>query len=94
LLLDNMRDKSGNLPADAAEELDILTREQAELADLTRDLVVKMLHQQPDKDEPDAGKKSPTDEAMPKKSDPDKLDLDRLDSDTKQPARKPGSKEE
>lgn len=54
-LLDGLRDKDGKLPEDAATELEDLAREQAELADLTRDLVVKMLQSQPDPDEPKNG---------------------------------------
>lgn len=67
-LLDGLRDKQGKLPATAAEELEELAREQAELADLTADLVVKLLRSQPDPDEKkkDAGdKKTAPDEDKP-----------------------------
>lgn len=52
-LLDGLRNKDGQLPDDAASELAELAREQAELADLTRDLVVKMLQSRPDPEEPE-----------------------------------------
>jgi len=58
-LLNSLRDKDGKLPPDAAAELDQLALEQDELAELTRNMVVKILQSQPDKE----------DEAKPKAND-------------------------
>jgi len=52
-LLDGLRNADGSLPEDAVLELEELAREQQELADLTRNLVAKMLQNQPDPDEPE-----------------------------------------
>ena len=46
--IDMLRDQQGQLPEEAAKELEELAQEQAELADLTRDLVVKLLQSQPE----------------------------------------------
>ena len=104
-LLDALRDKEGNLPPEAAKELEELALEQAELSDLTRDLVVKLLQSQPDPD--DADKKDP-DKKKPKpgskrdaagdKSDLDPLDLNLPDpnqrDDKTQNGKQPGTKGE
>ncbi len=73
-LLDVLRDKGGNLPPDAVQELEELANEQAELADLTRDLVVKMLQSQRDPDEAEDKKESPQ-----KKSKPDSKEQTDID---------------
>jgi hypothetical protein len=105
-LLDGLRDKEGKLPDQAAQELEELAREQAELADLTRDLVVKILHRQPDAEEvpKDAAKEKAHEkpEAKPAKQSKDKSDLDSLDLDSLDPTKPkksstgpaPGAKEE
>lgn len=105
-LLDGLRDKEGKLPEEAAKELEELAREQQELADLTRDLVVKMLHRQPDTEEApkDASKEQDQEkpEAKPAKQPKEKSDLDSLDLDSLDPTKPkksstgtaPGAKEE
>lgn len=107
-LLDALRDKDGKLPEDAAKELEELAKEQAELADLAREMVVKILHQRPDV--PDA-KPEPAKDEKPKESDKPKVepkqpkeksDLDELDLDSLDPSKAkksstgkvPGAKEE
>ena len=50
-LLNDLRDKDGKLPPDAAAELDQLALEQDELAELTRNMVVKILQSRPDKED-------------------------------------------
>ncbi len=55
-LLDSLKDKDGKLPESAAAELEDLAREQSELADLTRDVIAKMLQSEPDREDPQ-GKK-------------------------------------
>ncbi len=50
-LLNELRDKDGKLSSDAAAELDQLALEQDELAELTRNMVVKILQSRPDKDD-------------------------------------------
>ena len=90
-LLNDLRDKDGKLPPNAATELDQLALEQDELAELTRNLVVKLLQSRPDKDDeakPKAdGEKSGSKpgDSTDKSLDLDKpLDLDKL-LDGKQP---------
>jgi hypothetical protein len=90
-LLDGLRDKDGKLPPEAEKELQELATEQSELADLTRNMITKILQNRPDKDdEPkdgennDGEKKVPDgeknrDKPEPLKVKPDKLDLDDLD---------------
>lgn len=58
-LLDQLRDADGKFPESARMELEELAKEQAELADLTRDLVVKMLKSQPDPDDAPPGEQGP-----------------------------------
>lgn len=86
--LDGLRDKEGKLPDDAAKELDQLATEQSELADLTRDMIAKILQSRPDaedlQDQPKRGDKpgepdQKPDEAPRKKPERDPLDLDPLD---------------
>ena len=48
-MLDKFRDQDGKLPASMLAEKEELAREQAELADFTRALIVKFLQQQPDR---------------------------------------------
>ena len=82
-LLNNLRDKDGKLPPDAAAELDQLALEQDELAELTRNMVVKFLQSQPEKGD-DSESKGDGEKGDAKPSDsPDKaLDLDKpLDLD-------------
>ena len=75
-LLDGLRDKDGKLPETVALELEELAKEQAELADLTRDMVVKILRSQPDPDDEkkpnDHQKKKPTDDDEAESLNPDK----------------------
>ena len=84
-LLNTLRDKDGKLPPDAAAELDQLALEQDELAELTRNMVVKILQSRPEKE--DDPKPKADDEmndpkpgdAADKSLDLDKpLDLDKL----------------
>ncbi len=51
-LLDSLKDKDGKFPESAAAELEDLAREQSELADLTRDVIAKMLQSEPDREDP------------------------------------------
>ncbi|MBC8114290.1 MAG: hypothetical protein H7062_07935 [Candidatus Saccharimonas sp.] len=89
-LLNALRDKEGNLPPDAVAELDQLALEQDELAELTRNMVVKFLQSQPDKDDdPKPKAEGEKGDAKPGDS-PDKLpdldkplDLDKLLQDEK-----------
>ena len=89
-LLNTLRDKDGKLPPAAAAELDQLALEQDELAELTRNMVVKILQSRPDKeDDPkpkaddEKGDAKPGD-AADKAQDLDKpLDLDKLLDDEK-----------
>ena len=78
-LLNDLRDKDGKLPPDAAAELDQLALEQDELAELTRNMVVKILQSRPDKEDeakPESdGAKSDT---KPNDSVDKPLDLDKL----------------
>ena len=74
-LIDGLRDKEGNLPPDAAKELEELAKEQVELADLTRDLVVKILQSQPDPDEAHDKAGGPKKPVKPVEK-PDPLNLD------------------
>ncbi|WP_010585127.1 hypothetical protein [Schlesneria paludicola] len=52
-LLNKLRDKDGKLPESVLAEKEELAREQAELADFARALIVKYLQQQPDREEGD-----------------------------------------
>lgn len=68
-LLDSLRDKDGKLPESAATELEQLASEQVELADLTRDLIARMLQSQPEPAESNETKKPAADspeQAKPK----------------------------
>ncbi len=94
-LLHGLRDKEGNLSPAAATELEQLALEQDELAELTRNMVAKILQSRPDKDDdpkPEAdGEKSEGKPADKKSGDsPNKaldldkpLDLDKLLDDDK-----------
>ena len=94
-LLHGLRDKEGNLSPAAATELEQLAFEQDELAELTRNMVAKILQSRPDKDDdpkPEAdGEKSEGKPADKKSGDsPNKaldldkpLDLDKLLDDDK-----------
>jgi hypothetical protein len=81
--LDGLRDKDGNLPEQIAKELEELASEQAELADLTTDLVAKMLQRQPESDEPKDADKPKEKDSKPKANDDDpakeKPEIDPLD---------------
>lgn len=83
--LDGLRDKDGKLPEQIAKELEELASEQAELADLTSDLVAKTLQRQPESDEPKdaADPKGPEKGSKPKAIDDDpakeKPEIDPLD---------------
>lgn len=105
--LDGLRDKEGKLPEDAARELEQLAVEQAELADLTRDMVAKLLQSRPEAEDPHGQSKQgekpkdpdqKQDDSPKKKPDLDSLDLDPLDPikiDDKSPTgKKPDSKGE
>jgi hypothetical protein len=105
-LLDGMRGPDGKLPESAAQELEDLAREQVELADLTRDLVVKMLQQRPDEKPGPKGEAGETPDEQPdvkpakkskRKSDLDSLDLDDLNPASKKKSSTgevPGMKDE
>lgn len=105
-LLDGMRDKDGKLPETAAQELEELAREQVELADLTRDLVVKILQRRPDEEPKPKGESNEKPDAKPEvepakksrgKSDLDDLDLDSLDPSREKKSstgKAPGAKDE
>lgn len=94
-LLHGLRDKEGNLSPASATELEQLALEQDELAELTRNMVAKILQSRPDKDDdpkPEAdGEKSEGKPADKKSGDsPNKaldldkpLDLDKLLDDDK-----------
>ena len=94
-LLHGLRDKEGNLSPAAATELEQLAVEQDELAELTRNMVAKILQSRPDKEDdpkPEAdGEKSEGKPADKKSGDsPNKaldldkpLDLDKLLDDDK-----------
>lgn len=74
-MLDKLRDKDGKLPEAVLAEKEELAREQAELADFARALIVKYLQQQPDRgdgDESSEAKPGPSDERDQPKSAPDK----------------------
>ena len=104
-LLDSLKDKDGKLPESATVELEELAREQSELADLTRDVIAKMLQSEPDRD--DSKAKSPKENSDKNKpqADPDKekpvepetnpkpkkkkSDLDPLDLDNFEPDKRP-----
>lgn len=75
-LLDKLRDAKGNLPLAAAEELDELAREQAELADLTRDMIAKIMQSRPDPEDEAKARQKANDEKADEKDPPVKLDLD------------------
>ena len=89
-LLNSLRDKAGKLPAEAAMELEQLALEQDELAELTRNMVVKFLQTQPDMDD-DSKPKADGDESDAKPGDSKAkpldlnkpLDLDKLLDDDK-----------
>lgn len=103
--LDGLRDKDGKLPEDAAKELEQLASEQAELADLTRDMVAKILKSRPDTEDPGGqpgqGEKPDKADQKPEnapkaKPEIDPLDLDPLDpikvDDRSPTGKKPDSK--
>ncbi len=82
-LLNDLRDKEGKLPPEAAAELDQLALEQDELAELTRNMVVKFLQSQPDKDDdPQPKPEGAKGDEKPGDSKEKSLDLDKpLDLD-------------
>ena len=76
-ILEKLRDREGNLPPEAVAELEVLAREQEELADMTRNLVVKILQNQPDKEAAEDDK----DKAKQTPGDLEKLDKESLDGE-------------
>ncbi|MEI8020974.1 MAG: hypothetical protein WCH39_22405, partial [Schlesneria sp.] len=71
-MLEKFRDKDGKLPASMQEEKDDLAREQAELADLARNLITKFLQQQADR----KNEKTPEDKVKEQEKDRDATKID------------------
>ncbi len=90
-LLNDLRDKDGKLPPNAAVELDQLALEQDELAELTRNMVVKILQSRPDtEDDPKPKAEDEKGDAKPGEARDKSLDLDQpLDLDKLLDGKKP-----